>query len=58
MSGLLLQKIREDRFEVSPMLKLLFPAKEIQALTRLFERMAAGEAVPAPPVDVDDEEGQ
>jgi hypothetical protein len=54
----LLQKIREDRFEVSPMLKLLFPAKEIQALTRLFERMAAGEAVPAPPVDVDDEEGQ
>lgn len=34
----LLQKIRgaEDRFEVSPTLKLLFPAEEIQALTRTY----------------------
>lgn len=33
-----LQKIRgaDDRFEVSPTLKLLFPAEEIQALTRTY----------------------
>ena len=58
----MLQKIRasEDRFEVSPTLKLLFSAEEIQALTKLFERMAAGEAVEAPPDtgDADDEDGQ
>ncbi|WP_320151616.1 DUF4194 domain-containing protein [uncultured Tolumonas sp.] len=41
----ILQKIRssEDRFEISPTLKLLFSADEIQALTRLYQRMAAGE---------------
>lgn len=35
----LIQKIRgaEDRFEVSPTLKLLFPAEEIQALTRTYQ---------------------
>jgi len=40
----ILQKIRasEDRFEVSPTLKLLFSAEEIQALTKLYQRMAAG----------------
>ncbi len=34
-----LQKIRgaDDRFEVSPTLKLLFPAEEIQALTRTYQ---------------------
>ena len=37
----LIQKIRgaEDRFEVSPTLKLLFPAEEIQALTRTYEEL-------------------
>jgi len=42
----ILQKIREsvDRFEISPTLKLLFSAEEIQALTHLYRRMAAGEA--------------
>lgn len=37
----LIQKIRgaEDRFEVSPTLKLLFPANEIQALTRTYQRL-------------------
>lgn len=37
----LLQKIRgaEDRFEVSPTLKLLFPAEEIQALTRTYQEL-------------------
>ena len=38
----LLQKIRgaEERFEVSPTLKLLFPAEEIQALTRTYAELA------------------
>ena len=43
----ILQKIRssEDRFEISPTLKLLFSAEEIQALTHLYQRMAAGETL-------------
>ena len=56
----ILQKIRssEDRFEISPTLKLLFSAEAIQALTRTYQRMAAGEAVtPAPISDPDDEAG-
>lgn len=42
----ILQKIRssEERFEISPTLKLLFSAEEIQALTGLYQAMAAGEA--------------
>jgi len=38
----ILRKIRgsDDRFEVSPTLKLLFSAEEIQALTRVYEGMA------------------
>lgn len=38
----ILQKIRasEDRFEISPALKLLFSAEEIQALTRLYRNMS------------------
>jgi hypothetical protein len=41
----ILQKIRSsvDRFEISPTLKLLFSAEEIQLLTNLYRRMAAGE---------------
>lgn len=40
-----LRKIRgsEDRFEISPTLKLLFSAEEIQALTALYQRKATGE---------------
>jgi hypothetical protein len=56
----ILQKIRssEDRFEISPTLKLLFSAEAIQALTRTYQRMAAGEAgTPAPISDPDDEAG-
>src|SRR5690606_32806140 len=36
----ILQKIRasEDRFEISPALKLLFSAEEIQVLTRLYQK--------------------
>jgi hypothetical protein len=39
----ILQKIRssDDRFEVSPALKLLFSAEEIQALTKLYKNMNA-----------------
>jgi hypothetical protein len=38
----LLQKIRdsEDRYEVSPTLKLLFPAEEVQALTGVYAHLA------------------
>jgi hypothetical protein len=41
----LLRKLRggEERYEVSPTLKLLFPAEEIQALTRTYARLGAGE---------------
>ena len=37
----ILRKIRssEDRFEVSPALKLLFSAEEIQALTKIYKNM-------------------
>jgi hypothetical protein len=42
----ILRKIRssEDRFEISPTLKLLFSAEEIQALTRIYRDMQAAEA--------------
>ncbi|MCB1851445.1 MAG: DUF4194 domain-containing protein [Gammaproteobacteria bacterium] len=41
----ILRKIRasDDRFEISPTLKLLFSAEEIQALTRIYQAMRAGE---------------
>jgi len=54
----ILQKIRssEDRFEISPTLKLLFSAEEIQALTRTYQRMADGDTVtPSAAPDGDDE---
>ena len=48
----LLQKIRDsdDRYEVSPTLKLLFPAEEIQALARIY----AGLASSSPNANLDD----
>jgi len=41
----ILQKIQssDDRFEISPTLKLLFSAEEIQALTKQYQRMVAEE---------------
>lgn len=47
----ILRKLRasEDRFEISPTLKLLFSAEEIQALMRVFQRMR--DAVDAPGQD-------
>ena len=40
----ILQKIRasEERFEISPTLKLLFSTVEIQELNRLYQQMASG----------------
>lgn len=57
----ILQKIRssDDRFEISPTLKLLFSAEEIQALTNLYQRMAAGEMLTQEsPTDPDEEAEQ
>jgi hypothetical protein len=49
----ILQKIRtsDGRFEVSPTLKLLFSAEEVQALTALYQRMAADESSATAEVD-------
>ncbi len=54
----ILQKIRasEDRFEISPTLKLLFSAEEIQALTSLYQRMADGELPGHQPLAADEDD--
>jgi hypothetical protein len=58
----ILNRIRgtEQRYEVSPTLKLLFSAEDIQALTRIYERLCANET--EVPVDdaplLEDEEGE
>jgi hypothetical protein len=63
----ILQKIRnsEDRFEISPTLKLLFSAEEIQVLIKLFRKMdaasfleAAGEPTTAASGAEDDDEAE
>ena len=56
----ILQRIRasEDRFEVSPTLKLLFSAEEIQALTTLYQQMAAGELSISEDQSLQDEEDE
>lgn len=43
----LVQRLRggDERYEVSPTLKLLFPAEEIQALTRTYAALAAAGAI-------------
>lgn len=54
----ILQKVRgaEDRFEISPTLKLLFSAEAILALTKLYGGMASGEVIAASdPSDQEDE---
>lgn len=55
----ILQKIRasDDRYEISPTLKLLFSAEEILTLTALYLRMAAGEAVAGKQPPADEEDG-
>lgn len=51
-----LHKLRgpEERFEISPTLKLLFPAEEIQALTALYRNLATApsELLDAPKSDL------
>lgn len=56
----ILQKIRgsEDRFEISPTLKLLFSAEEIQSLTGLYQRMAAGETAAGKQAGTDEDEDE
>jgi len=56
----ILQKIRgsDDRYEISPTLKLLFSAEDIQSLTALYQRMAAGEADPGRQAPGDDSEDE
>jgi len=51
----ILQKIRasDNRFEVSPALKLLFSAEEILTLTKLYQRMLTGELQNESPVNSD-----
>jgi hypothetical protein len=55
----ILQKIRasDDRYEISPTLKLLFSAEEIASLTQLYQRMAAGDngATGKHPLDHDED---
>ncbi|PHV09372.1 hypothetical protein CSQ96_02470 [Janthinobacterium sp. BJB412] len=56
----ILQKIRasDDRFEISPTLKLLFSAEEIQTLTGLYQRMAAGDPAALGKQPTSDEEDE
>ncbi|HVV53061.1 MAG TPA: DUF4194 domain-containing protein [Polyangia bacterium] len=55
----LLQKVRgtNDRYEVSPTLKLLFSAEEIQVLTRAYVGLTAGEVSVAEENADDDSDG-
>lgn len=54
----ILQKLRgsENRFEVSPTLKLLFSAEEVQALTRAYEALAADGGIAGAPDDGEEAE--
>jgi hypothetical protein len=60
----LIRRLRgeDERYEVSPALKLLFPAEEIQALTETYERLSAApanglDAAPENGDDASEEEG-
>ncbi len=52
----LIRRLRgeDERYEVSPALKLLFPAEEIQALTETYERLSAAGANGLDPAPEDD----
>ncbi|MBF0470571.1 MAG: DUF4194 domain-containing protein [Gammaproteobacteria bacterium] len=56
----ILRKIRasDGRFEISPSLKLLFSAEEIQALTRIFQEMGKGLSSAEPPSSLHGERGE
>lgn len=54
----ILQKIRasDDRFEISPALKLLFSAETVQALAQLYRRLAGGGPIAEEgPIEADEE---
>ena len=53
----ILNKIRgsEERYEISPTLKLLFSAEEIQGLATLYQQMADGAVAPAADAAADEE---
>jgi hypothetical protein len=46
----------QQRFEVSPTLKLLFPAESIQALTQTYQALLNGGAQPSAGVEADDDD--
>lgn len=54
----ILQKVRstEDRFEISPTLKLLFSAEVIRELTDIYRRLGSGETIQLPAPERPDEE--
>lgn len=56
----ILRKIRssDDRFEISPTLKLLFSAEEIQALTRIYHDMCADDVLAEQTMEIPSEEEQ
>lgn len=56
----ILRKIRssDDRFEISPTLKLLFSAEEIQTLTRIYHDMSAADVLAEQTVEIPSEEEQ
>jgi len=56
----ILQKLRatEDRFEISPTLKLLFSVEEIQALIRVYRDIAQGTATQPGPDSERDEDAE
>jgi len=56
----ILQKIRssEDRYEISPTLKLLFSVEEVQSLTRVYRDMALGETPEMTTLTETDEESE
>ena len=56
----ILQKIRgsEDRFEISPTLKLLFSAEEIGILTKTYQQMASQNVPIIQNDDINEEDGE
>jgi hypothetical protein len=48
----------DQRFEVSPTLKLLFPAEEIQALTRTYRALAEGDAKSQVTTAIEDDDSE
>lgn len=56
-AGILMKAESDERYEVSPVLRLIFGADEVKAVNDAFDDMLAGEEMPAGPKDgpIDDE---